>query len=154
MPAVCMGDGPEGVGNNLNNVTTFPAPVMSTAAWNMSLATRFGEALAQEHKAKRRNVVLAPNINIVRTPLWTRAAESLSEDPYLNSLVGVAIAKGIQSQDMIACPKHLAAYNQDTNRFGVARNLMPSMPLWMNARCRKSTCKPSGQQSRKVKPTL
>ncbi|KAJ5261194.1 hypothetical protein N7478_011789 [Penicillium angulare] len=120
MPAVCMGDGPEGVGNNLNNVTTFPAPVMTTAAWNLSLATRFGEALAQEHKAKGRNVVLAPTINIVRTPLWARAAESLSEDPYLNSLVGVAITKGIQSREMIACPKHLAAYNQDTNRFGVA----------------------------------
>lgn len=64
--------------------------------------------------------MLAPTINIVRSPLWGRATESLSEDPYLTSRVGMAIVQGIQSQEMVACPKHFAAYNQEANRFGPA----------------------------------
>lgn len=115
-----MGDGPEGVGNNLNNVTTFPAPVLITATWDEDLNKKFGEALAQEHRSKGRNVIFAPTINIVRSPLWGRAAESMSEDPFLTSRMTVAVVQGIQSQQMVACPKHFAAYNQETNRFGLA----------------------------------
>lgn len=67
---------------------------------------------------KGRNVVLAPTINILRSPLWARAAETLSEDPWLTARMAVASVEGIQSQGAVACPKHFAAYNQDTNRFG------------------------------------
>ncbi|KAH7374129.1 glycoside hydrolase family 3 domain-containing protein [Cadophora sp. MPI-SDFR-AT-0126] len=119
VPSVCMGDGPAGVGNNLDNVTTFPAPVVAASSWNTSLQYAYGQALAQEHKSKGRNVVLAPTINILRSPAWGRAAETLSEDPYLTSRMAVAGTLGIQSQEMLACPKHFAAYNQETNRFGV-----------------------------------
>lgn len=115
-----MGDGPAGVGNDLNNVTAFPAPVLITSSWDPGLFYLFGQALAQEHRSKGRNVVLAPTINLVRTPLWGRAAESMSEDPFLNGRMAVAAVQGIQSQQMIACPKHFAAYNQETNRFGLA----------------------------------
>ncbi|KAL3427319.1 glycoside hydrolase family 3 domain protein [Phlyctema vagabunda] len=126
IPAVCMGDGPAGVGNSLDNVTTFPAPVVAAASWNTSLQYLYGQALAQEHKTKGRNVVLAPTINILRTPLWARAAETLSEDPFLTARMAVAGTLGIQSQDMLACPKHFAAYNQDTDRFG----LDPQWEAW------------------------
>ncbi|KAL5316043.1 hypothetical protein ACEPPN_016918 [Leptodophora sp. 'Broadleaf-Isolate-01'] len=119
IPPVCMGDGPAGVGNNLDNVTTFPAPVVAAASWNTSLQYAYGQALAQEHKSKGRNVVLAPTINILRSPAWGRAAETLSEDPFLTARMAVAGTLGIQSQGMLACPKHFAAYNQETNRFGV-----------------------------------
>ncbi|KAH9214722.1 glycoside hydrolase family 3 domain-containing protein [Leptodontidium sp. 2 PMI_412] len=119
IPSVCMGDGPAGVGNNLDNVTTFPAPVVAAASWNTSLQYAYGQALAQEHKSKGRNVVLAPTINILRSPAWGRAAETLSEDPFLTARMAVAGTLGIQSQEMLACPKHFAAYNQETNRFGV-----------------------------------
>lgn len=114
-----MGDGPEGVGNSMNNVTTFPAPVAAAASWNATLQYVFAQALAQEHLGKGRNVVLAPTINIVRSPSWARAAESFSEDPYLTSQMAVAGVEGIQSMGALACPKHFAAYNQDTNRFGL-----------------------------------
>ncbi|PSN62724.1 glycoside hydrolase family 3 domain-containing protein [Corynespora cassiicola Philippines] len=118
IPSICMGDGPAGVGNSLNNVTTFPAPVVAASSWNESLQYAYGQALAQEHMAKGRNVVLAPTINILRSPLWARAAETFSEDPWLTTRMAVAGTKGIQSQGAVACPKHFAAYNQDTNRFG------------------------------------
>ncbi|KAE9975696.1 hypothetical protein EG328_003013 [Venturia inaequalis] len=119
VPSICMGDGPAGVGNSLNNVTTFPAPVVAAASWNTSLEYAYGQALAQEHMAKGRNVVLSPTINILRSPLWARAAETFSEDPYLTSRMAVAGVMGVQSQGALACPKHFAAYNQDTNRFGL-----------------------------------
>lgn len=114
-----MGDGPAGVGNSLNNVTTFPAPVVAASTWNTSMQYAYGQALAREHLGKGRNVVLAPTINILRSPLWARAAETFSEDPWLTARMAVAGVEGIQSQGALACPKHLAAYNQDTNRFGV-----------------------------------
>ncbi|KAG9191313.1 hypothetical protein G6011_09401 [Alternaria panax] len=119
VPSICMGDGPAGVGNSLNNVTTFPAPIAAAASWNTSLEYAYGQALAQEHMAKGRNVVLSPTINILRSPLWARAAETFSEDPWLTSRMAVAGVKGVQSQGALACPKHFAGYNQDTNRFGV-----------------------------------
>ncbi|KAK8035146.1 beta-glucosidase [Apiospora rasikravindrae] len=119
IPDICMGDGPAGVGNSLNNVTTFPAPVVAASTWNTSVQYAYGQALAQEHLGKGRNVVLAPTINILRSPLWARAAETFSEDPWLTARMAVAGVKGIQSQGALACPKHLAAYNQDTNRFGI-----------------------------------
>ncbi|KAI4914746.1 hypothetical protein J4E90_004778 [Alternaria incomplexa] len=119
VPSICMGDGPAGVGNNLNNVTAFPAPIAAAASWNTTLEYAYGQALAQEHMAKGRNVVLSPTINILRSPLWARAAETFSEDPWLTSRMAVAGVLGVQSQGALACPKHLAGYNQDTNRFGV-----------------------------------
>ncbi|KAK9779271.1 putative beta-glucosidase [Seiridium cardinale] len=119
IPAICMGDGPVGVGNSLDNVTTFPAPVAAASTWNTTVQYLFGQALAQEHMGKGRNVVLAPTINILRSPLWARAAETLSEDPWLTARMAVAGIEGIQSQGALACPKHFAAYNQDTNRFGL-----------------------------------
>ncbi|KAH8647956.1 glycoside hydrolase family 3 domain-containing protein [Xylariales sp. PMI_506] len=119
IPDICMGDGPAGVGNSLNNVTTFPAPVVASSTWNTSVQYAYGQALAQEHMGKGRNVVLAPTINILRSPLWARAAETLSEDPWLTARMAVASVEGIQSQGALACPKHFAAYNQDTNRFGL-----------------------------------
>ena len=113
-----MGDGPPGVSNSLTNVTAFPAPVLASSTWNTTIQYVFGQALAREHMGKGRNVVLAPTINILRSPLWGRAAETFSEDPWLTARFAVAGIQGIQSQGALACPKHFAAYNQETNRFG------------------------------------
>ncbi|ORY63820.1 glycoside hydrolase family 3 domain-containing protein [Leucosporidium creatinivorum] len=118
MPDLCMGDGPEGVSNGIANVTTFPAPIVVAASFDRDLEYRFGVALAEEHSTKGRNVVLAPTINILRSPLWGRTSESLAEDPFLTGELGIAQVKGIQSLPVIATPKHFAAYNQETNRFG------------------------------------
>ncbi|KAK2044729.1 glycoside hydrolase family 3 domain-containing protein [Colletotrichum somersetense] len=119
IPSVCMGDGPVGVSNSMNDVTTFPAPIMMSSGWNTTAEYIFGQMLADEQRMKGRNVVLSPTINILRSPLWARAAETLSEDPHLTARLGVAQVRGIQSRHALACPKHFAAYNQDTNRFGV-----------------------------------
>ncbi|MBV8854894.1 MAG: glycoside hydrolase family 3 C-terminal domain-containing protein, partial [Sinobacteraceae bacterium] len=118
--ALCFGDGPAGVGNGMTGVTQFPAPVAGAATWNAALLRRYGMALADEHAGKGRNVVLAPTINILRTPRWGRAAESLGEDPYLTGQLGAAVVDGIQSRGVIATPKHFVANNQETLRLGDA----------------------------------
>jgi len=120
LPALCFGDGPAGVGNGLTQVTQFPAPIAGAATWDLDLLGAYGRALAEEHAGKGRNVVLAPTLNILRTPKWGRAAESLGEDPYLTGKLGAAIINGIQSRHVIATPKHFVANNQETLRLGDA----------------------------------
>jgi beta-glucosidase len=120
LPALCFGDGPAGVSNGLTQVTEFPAPIAGASTWDVELMNAYGMALGEEHAGKSRNVVLAPTINILRTPRWGRAAETLGEDPYLTGRLAVAIVKGIQSRHVIATPKHFVANNQETWRFGDA----------------------------------
>ena len=118
VPKLCMGDGAGGVSNGLGLVTQFPAPIALAATWNVRLAREYGRAQGEEQFAKGRNVVLAPTINIVRSQMWGRAAEAYGEDPFLTSMLAVAVVRGIQSEPVIAMAKHLAAYNQETDRFG------------------------------------
>jgi beta-glucosidase len=120
LPPLCFGDGPAGVGNGLTQVTQFPAPIAGAATWDRSLLGEYGRALAEEHAGKGRNVVLAPTLNILRTPKWGRAGESLGEDPYLTGTLGAAIINGMQSRRVIATPKHFVANNQETGRLGDA----------------------------------
>ncbi len=118
LPGLCMGDGPAGVGNGMKGVTQFPAPIMGAATFDRALMEGYGKALGAEHAGKGRNVVLAPTINIIRTPKWGRLAETLSEDPFLTAQLGTAITTGIQSLGLIATPKHFAANNQEWLRLG------------------------------------
>jgi beta-glucosidase-like glycosyl hydrolase len=69
-----------------------------------------------EQAAKGTTVDLGPTINIVRDPRWGRAFESVSEDPYLAGTMGAADIRGVQSTGTMAQVKHLAVYNQETNR--------------------------------------
>ncbi|SEL59637.1 beta-glucosidase [Pseudoxanthomonas sp. GM95] len=120
LPELCMADGPAGVSNGTTGVTVFPAPMMTASSWSPDLLYRYGVALGAEHAGKRHNVVLAPTINIARSPRWGRLAETLSEDPLLTAKLGTAIIQGVQSHPIMADAKHFAAYNQETDRFGDA----------------------------------
>jgi len=119
IPALCMGDGPAGVGNGLRDVTQFAAPIAMAASFDRTLADEYGVALGAEHAGKGRNVVLAPTINIIRSPLWGRMAESFSEDPYLTGALAAPLIRGIQSNGVIATPKHYLANNQEQLRLGL-----------------------------------
>jgi beta-glucosidase len=119
IPALCLSDGPNGVGNGNTGVTAFPAAITTAAAWDTGLAGTYGTALGAEQAGKGHNVALAPTINILRTPLWGRAAETFTEDPYLNGQTALAEVRGIQSQHVIATPKHFVGNNQETGRLGV-----------------------------------
>jgi beta-glucosidase len=114
-----MSDGPRGVAyhsSRRSRCTAFPSGVSQAASWDENLMTRFGEALASECKATGAQMVLAPAINITRTPLNGRTFEYFSEDPLLNARLTVPVVRGIQSQGVAACVKHFAANNQETHR--------------------------------------
>ncbi len=71
-------------------------------------------------------VDLGPTVNIDRDPRWGRSFEAYTEDPYLNSALAVADINGVQSQGEMAQVKHLAVYNQETNRNTPADNAIVS----------------------------
>jgi beta-glucosidase len=117
IPALVLSDGPNGVGNGSTGVTSFPVAVTDAAAFDRSLAQQYGTALGAEQAGKGHNVALAPTINLLRTPLWGRESETYTEDPYLNGQTAAAEVTGIQSNHVIATPKHFVANNQETGRF-------------------------------------
>jgi beta-glucosidase len=115
IPALMMTDGPHGVARYDKN-TGFPPLVTMGATWNPELCERFGMALGQETKARGRNLILGPCVNIHRTPLGGRNFESLGEDPWLVSRLAVAYVKGVQSQNIGTSTKHFACNNQEVDR--------------------------------------
>jgi beta-glucosidase len=77
-------------------------------------------ALGAEQAGKGNNMALSPTINILREPYWGRVAETFGEDPYLTSQMAAADIRGVQSQHVIATPKHFAGNDQETYRLGVS----------------------------------
>jgi beta-glucosidase len=114
IPALHMTDGPVGV--RAGPATAFPASVLLAATFDPALVERVAAAIAREAKGRGKNVLLAPAVNIVRSPLGGRSFEYLSEDPELAARMAVAYVKGVQSQGVMATVKHFAANNQETER--------------------------------------
>lgn len=117
IPSMKMTDGPLGV--RYGKATAFPAGVAMAATWNPELIEKVGKAIALEAKAKGRNVLLGPCINIHRVPHGGRNFESYGEDPHLTSRMAVAYIKGVQKQGVIATVKHFAVNNQETDRLTI-----------------------------------
>jgi len=117
---VTFSDGPVGVrGLGLIEGETsilFPSPSAISAAWDRNLAFEVGQAFAREARGHGVDVVLAPQVNIQRTPVAGRHFECYSEDPYLTSVVGAHVVRGIQDQGVAACIKHFVANDSETDR--------------------------------------
>jgi beta-glucosidase len=124
IPAFGLEDGPAGVADGLTGVTQLPAGVALAATWDPSLAQQYGQVIGAEEFGKGASANLGPTVNIDRDPRWGRSFEALSEDPFLNSALDVAEINGVQSQDVMAQVKHLAAYNQETYRNTSADNVI------------------------------
>ena len=117
-----MHDGPHGVRvDNKGEIrsTYFPSAICRAATWNPELSYKFGVAIAEEVREVGAHMLLAPGINIQRTPMCGRTFEYQTEDPYLNRILAVETVKAIQSQRIAACVKHFICNNQETNRFTV-----------------------------------
>ncbi len=120
-PALCIPtlieqDGELGVAFGATNVTQLPSEVSLASGWDPTLSYQYGVVNGAEHRAKGIAMVLGPGINIDRDPRWGRNFEMFSEDPLLTSVLGTANVEGIQSQGVMADPKHFVTYNQETNR--------------------------------------
>ncbi|OJV37740.1 MAG: glycosyl hydrolase [Bacteroidales bacterium 36-12] len=96
--------------------TIFPIPLGQAASWNLEVVEAGARVAAEEASSVGIRWTFAPMIDVSRDPRWGRIAESLGEDPYLTSVLGVAMIQGFQGDDltnatsMAACAKHFAAY--------------------------------------------
>ncbi len=116
IPAMGEEDGPVGVGDGLTGVTQMPGAVSLAATFDPSLARAYGQVVGSEERGKGAMVDLGPTVNVDRDPRWGRSFEAYTEDPYLNSAIATADIDGVQSEGEMAQVKHLAVYNQETNR--------------------------------------
>lgn len=103
-------------GHKNDSATFFPTGEALAATWNTELAYKYGVAMAQEARARNKDILLAPAVNIMRTPLCGRNYEYFGEDPFLASRIVVPYIKGVQDQNVAACVKHFALNNQETER--------------------------------------
>ncbi|MET8081862.1 glycoside hydrolase family 3 C-terminal domain-containing protein [Streptomyces sp. NPDC005303] len=120
LSAVTMSDGPQGVrgtGDDPDETGLLaPAPSALAAAWDTGLAERLGELFAVEARRKGVGVVLAPVVNLQRTPVAGRHFEYFSEDPLLTGTLAAAVVRGLQSRGVGACLKHFVANDSETDR--------------------------------------
>ena len=117
---------------NMGNVTVFPEPIAMAASWNPGLVYKVFDAASTEFRAQYNHrmhdlkgedekfhslSVWTPNVNIFRDPRWGRGQETYGEDPYLTSVMGVQVVKGLQGPEdakyrkLWACAKHYAVHS-------------------------------------------
>lgn len=120
IPGAMTTDGPAGVRIGIKagiRVTAFPIATMLACTWNTDLIEQIGAAGAKEVKENNMSIWLTPALNIHRTPLCGRNFEYFSEDPFVSGMMASSMVRGIQSENIVATPKHFACNNKETNRF-------------------------------------
>src|SRR5258706_13170110 len=121
IPAVKVSDGPNGVrgGGGFSGsvkAACFPAGIALASTWNTDLVERIGQALGQEASSKGAHLLLAPTVNIHRSPLNGRNFECYSEDPYLSARMAVAYITGLQSQNLGATVQDFVFNDSEVER--------------------------------------
>jgi beta-glucosidase len=102
--------------------TVYPTPLAWASSWNPELVHRMAASIGSDMAAVGVHQGLAPVLDVVRDYRWGRVEETLGEDPYLVSELGLAYVQGIQSSGVIGTLKHFAGYS--TSR--AARNHAPA----------------------------
>jgi beta-glucosidase len=102
--------------------TVYPTPLAWAATWNPGLVERMAAAIGSDMAAVGVHQGLAPVLDVVRDYRWGRVEETLGEDPYLVSELGLAYVRGLQSSGVVATLKHFAGYSASR----AARNHAPA----------------------------
>ncbi|MFD0368462.1 beta-glucosidase [Streptomyces sp. NPDC127114] len=129
LASLVMSDGPIGVRGVRwtadDPSIALPSPTALAASWDPDLARRAGRLLAQEARRKGVHVLLAPTVNLHRTPLGGRHFEAYSEDPYLTGAIGTGYVQGVQDGGVGTTVKHFVGNDAETDRFTVDNRIAP-----------------------------
>ena len=137
---------------NMGNVTVFPEPVAMASSFNPHLLYKCFDVASTEFRAQYNHrmhdlngedekfhslSVWTPNVNIFRDPRWGRGQETYGEDPYLTSVMGVQVVKGLQGPEdskyrkLWACAKHYAVHSgPEYTRHTVNINDVSARDFW------------------------
>jgi beta-glucosidase len=111
LPPVYFSDGP--VGTRQGKATGMPSSMTVAASFDPRVAHRHAAVIGDEVRNKGNDVIYAPAVNMMRTPLNGRTFEYFGEDPYLAGKIAAGWTRGVQSQGVIANVKHFAVNNQE-----------------------------------------
>ncbi|GAA4893208.1 beta-glucosidase [Stackebrandtia albiflava] len=118
--SLALGDGPAGIRGVTDDPAetgaSFPSPSALSATWDVRLADELGDLFAAEAVRHGVDVVLAPVVNLQRTPVGGRHFECFSEDPLLTADIAHALVAAIQRNGVAACAKHFVANDSETAR--------------------------------------
>lgn len=124
-------DGPNGVRGTLKDErhpsACLPSPSALGATWDVDLVYRVAAALGTEARSKGVDVLLAPTVNLMRTPLGGRGFEFFAEDPVLTAGLASAYVRGVQSAGVGATVKHFVANDSETARWTYDARLSESV---------------------------
>jgi beta-glucosidase len=124
-------------GQQAVDATNFPVPIGLASSWNENLIDDVYTCVAKEIRSKGGSVVLAPILDVVRDPRWGRTEETMGEDPYLVTRLGIAAVKAFQGDNVTIDSNHVAA---TLKHFGVhgesegGNNIAPSFADERHAR--------------------
>lgn len=124
IPAIKVTDGPNGArgaGAFSSGVpaASFPVGISLASTWDVTLVGEIAQALAEEAKTKGSQVLLAPTVNLHRSPLGGRNFESFSEDPWLAGVLGAAFVTALQGEGIAATVKHFTGNESEFERMTI-----------------------------------
>src|SRR3954466_689416 len=126
IPKVRVTDGPNGArgpflpGGGVATAVCVPTGSALGATWDVDLLRRVGALLGEETRGRGCRVLLAPTVNIHRSPLAGRNFECYSEDPLLSGALAAAYIRGVQSQDVATTVKHYVANDAEFERMSMS----------------------------------
>ena len=129
IPSVRVTDGPNGargssvLGAGEATAACIPCGSALGATWNPGLIERLGAMLGEEALTKGCRILLAPTLNLHRSPLSGRNFECFSEDPLLAGRAAAAYVRGVQSRDVATTPKHLAGNEAEFERYTISSEI-------------------------------
>lgn len=123
VPVMRCSDGPAGVrGTSWNGPASasFPCGVALGATFDPQLVEQVGASLAREARSKGAHMLLAPTVNLQRTPIGGRNFECFSEDPLLTSRIALGYIRGVQAGGVACCIKHFVANDTEFERHTIS----------------------------------
>ena len=118
IPEIKLADGPMGCRKGPS--PAYGAGIGLAAAWDTNLAFRMGASMGRDCRQRGVHVLLAPGMNINRSPLCGRNFEYMGEDPLLAGRTASGLIQGLRSEGVLATVKHFAVNNQEWDRSGIS----------------------------------